>query len=164
MKPQLKSIALLMAITAMLFASCSKDAIDALPGIKDTITKQHGIPNNNAIEDTVLTGTGYQARIINGPNETVKVYYNTTGFTLTWTHISKGLWYATVDNQDAIIELHMQVDPASKGIDKATTDYTYGDGFYVRTYKNGKPCDNGDVWVHYDIYTIDNPPPTPVDE
>jgi hypothetical protein len=85
-----------MAIIAIaglfMLSSCTKEnQLDeqAIKHFKEEVLKQK---NAGCKIDTVMEGTGYQARITTKAATPITEYYNTSGFTVTYIHTGVGSW------------------------------------------------------------------------
>jgi hypothetical protein len=155
--------AILLAASTLLILSCSKEVTDRMPQ-SDTLGMQK---KSDAVQESILEPTGYQALIkLSKSKEQVIVDYNTTGITVTWQYISKGVWKATFDRQAEITQVDVYATAADHSKDiRVGSEYSNGsedpneDGLTLYISNKKGLTDKAEMSVHLDIYTYDNPAP-----
>ena len=163
MKSLHKMAAILIAASTLLILSCSKEVTDRMPQ-PDTLATQM---KSDAVQESILEPTGYQALIISKKSkEQVIVEYNNTGITITWQHISKGVWKATFDPQAGFTQVDVNATAADRSKDiRVGSSYSYGsedpneDGLTLYISDKKGLTDKADISLHLDIWTLDNPAP-----
>jgi hypothetical protein len=155
--------AILIAASTMLILSCSKDVTDRTAQSDALATQQQ----SGAVQESIAEPTGYQALIkLSKSKEQVIVDYNTTGITVTWQYISKGVWKATFDQQADITQVDVNATAANGSKDiRVGSEYSNGsedpneDGLTLYISNKKGLTDKAEMSVHLDIYTYDNPAP-----
>jgi hypothetical protein len=162
-----------MAIIAIaglfMLSSCTKEnQLDeqAIKHFKEEVLKQK---NPGCKIDTVMEGSGYQARITTKAATPITEYYNTSGFTVTYIHTGVGSWEIDIVSPNKYYitdyDIRAEATTCSKAKIVQTTfeDATDYDNpvnkVYLQTFKNNQLSDDADVWLHMNLYTVVNPKP-----
>jgi hypothetical protein len=163
-------LAILAFFSIVMLSSCTKEnQLDeqAIKHFKEELLKQKAAPGCKI--DTVMEGSGYQARITTKAATPITEYYNTSGFTVTYTHTGVGSWEIDIISPDKYYITDYDIRAEATTCSKAkivqttfedATDYENPvNKVYLQTFKNNQLSDDADVWLHMDLYTVVNPKP-----